>query len=574
MNNNKDKINKIKDIIDKVDTSALMMRSLVEWQQYLIEDCQVYVYNDTYLAKRFDQINYKFCNKNEAFEILIDNLFALLRFKYFTKRTEEIDERIKKIVGSFTTNLKTTLLKVSFDKHADCRVVNMLPDYCIAFRNGVFNFKDNQWLFKYEIHEVEKLMTKMYLYDSKYVITWYLDYIFEPMNIDVSKMNTSQMISYFKKNKDINKNYCFKLLYNMSHDYLHEFQLDKFNHLCQILGYTLLQSFSQHFVMIIGSGQNGKNSLFDGCLTNKFVPSVTSNDLDSIENDRFITGALENKCLNIFLETTAKTYKDSKMIKALTGSMYQTIEQKGINKYSGIINCKYVFAGNDQENIKFSDTTVGFTRRINVFEIFYRWDKNKKFLKLGDYYDTTFSDSLVELKSNILNTTTYVYFAMMGLKIATNNFTSNFQFTYNDWKTKYSYFDEELKSVLDNISCKDIAIALKSNKSLKIADVAFYSESKKKLYSDYSLKSLGFETLDDLILLFKDDELSTYYFDNHDVYISTKFLYIVSKTTMSAISFTKQLKQIYHLDTNENFTMNNMLYIRCTFDKGNLKIIK
>ena len=152
--------------------------------------------------------------------------------------------------------------------------------------------------------------------------------------------------------------------------------------------------------MLIGAGQNGKNSLFDGCFTNRVVPIPASNDLESIENDRFITGALENKAHNIFLESTtvAKTYAESKVIKALTGSMYQTVESKGIQKYSGIINCKYIFAANDQDKLKFGDTTVGFRRRINMFEIFYQWDKEKRFLSRGDYYDTTFSDSLSELK--------------------------------------------------------------------------------------------------------------------------------------------------------------------------------
>ena len=59
--------------------------------------------------------------------------------------------------------------------------------------------------------------------------------------------------------------------------------------------------------MLIGSGQNGKNSLFDGCFSNRVIPRPAANDLDAIEGDRFITGALENKAHNIFLETSAKT---------------------------------------------------------------------------------------------------------------------------------------------------------------------------------------------------------------------------------------------------------------------------
>ena len=76
--------------------------------------------------------------------------------------------------------------------------------------------------------------------------------------------------------------------------------------------------------------------------------------------------------------------------------MYQSVEHKGLNRYSSIINCKYIFAGNDQDNIKFSDNTTGFRRRINVFEIFYQWDSQKRFMKKGDYYDSQFTDDLRE----------------------------------------------------------------------------------------------------------------------------------------------------------------------------------
>ena len=382
----------IKDIETKVDSTALLMRPLSDWRIPLSDEVNVYVKKKKYIAKRFDQIHYQFVDKDTAKEILVDNLYALLRYKYFPRVTEEIDKRIDQIVSSFTANLKTTLKKVSFDKASDCIYLSMIPDYCIAFRNGVYNFKDDKWLFKYDIVELPKLSNKIYIYPKEYAITWYFNYNFEPLPINISTTKLEDFIKIFKKitADPKTKNYCFELMYNIAHDSSDIFDLSRFEHLCEITGYTVLQSFSQFFVMMIGSGQNGKNSLFDGCFTHRIIPRPASNDLDEIETDKFITGALENKAQNIFLETSAKTYTESKMIKALTGSMYQTIQPKGINKYSGIINCKYVYAGNDQDKIKFSDTTTGFRRRINMFEIWYRWDNDKRFLKKGDYYDTTF----------------------------------------------------------------------------------------------------------------------------------------------------------------------------------------
>ena len=136
-----------------------------------------------------------------------------------------------------------------------------------------------------------------------------------------------------KEMTKIERNYCFELMYNISHDAEDKFSLKRFSHLCQILGYTLNISFLQHFVIFVGSGQNGKNSLMDGCFTHRVIPSPTSNSIESFETDKFISGALENRAHNIYLETSQKTREfDSQVLKNITGSMYQTIECKGIQK--------------------------------------------------------------------------------------------------------------------------------------------------------------------------------------------------------------------------------------------------
>ena len=124
---------KLKSVDDAINTSVYKDYSLVDWQPLLANECQVYVFNENYLAKRFDQINFQFCSKDVAKEILIDNLYALLRFKYFPKRTDETETRIQNIVKSFVANLKTTLIKISFDQDSDCTHVEFLPDGCIAF---------------------------------------------------------------------------------------------------------------------------------------------------------------------------------------------------------------------------------------------------------------------------------------------------------------------------------------------------------------------------------------------------------------------------------------------------------
>lgn len=563
----------VKDLLEAVDTTALVARPLSDWRPILTEECQVYVFEENYIAKRFDQINYKFCQKETAKEILIDNLYALLRFKYFPQTSEEIDDRIDKIVRSFTANLKTTLKRVSFDPNTDAVYIKTLPDYCIAFRNGVYNFKDDKWLFKYDIIKLERLANTIYLYDNSYAIMWYLDYDFESLGIKIENFSLEKFIKFMKDITSVpeSRNYCFELLYNISHNSLNQFDMKKFIHLCEILGYTVLQSFAQYFVMLIGSGQNGKNSLFDGCFTNRVVPKPASNDLDAIENDKFITGALENKSHNIFLETSAKTYTESKMLKALTGSMYQTIEQKGVNKYSSVINCKYIWAGNDQENIKFSDDTTGFRRRVNMMEIFYQWDSRKKFLSAGDYYDTTFSDSLDELKNDIMNTTAYVYFAMYGIMIATKNWTKNFQFTENDWNATYFDVDFTIKESIKQLTLQKILSYIAKTPEKDCLDM-FYGVDKKKLYLSSSMNILGYKSFKEMIAMLNDPEKAAHFFADNDIYISIKHLQKLIGNHDTAITFSKNIRKLFNLKTFERLN-GNQAYVRCTFISERLKIL-
>ena len=191
----------VKKVIDNVDTNVLLARPLTDWRPILADEVNVFVFGENYVAKRFDQINFKFCEKNEAKEILIDNLYALLRYKYFPKSTEEIDERINKIVSSFTANLKTTLKKVSFDRSSDAEVVKMLPDYCVAFRNGVYNFKDDKWLFKYDIVKLPRISNSIYMYDNSYIIQWYLDYDFDSLGVKIFETDLKDEYKSFQKDQ-------------------------------------------------------------------------------------------------------------------------------------------------------------------------------------------------------------------------------------------------------------------------------------------------------------------------------------------------------------------------------------
>lgn len=565
-------------LADDITQKAMLARPLPEWRPILAQECQVYVLGENYIGKRFDQINFKYCEEYEAQEIVTNNIYALLRTKYFKKPSEESDQRIQEIVKSFNLNLMTTLMKVSLNDDTDCTKVSFLPSSCIAFRNGVYDFKKDAWLFKYQIIKMPLVGNKMYVYAADWLIMWYLDFDFDPLPFNVTTTKGEDVVALFRtmcKDKKT-QNLCFELMSNIAHDVNDKFDMDRFWHLCEIVGYVLLQDFSQSFVILIGAGSNGKNSLFDGCFTSHVIPTPTSNSLEDIEKDRFITGALENKAHNIFLETSASIHSESKMLKQLTGSMYQTIESKGISKYSGIINCKYIFSGNDQDKIKFSDSTTGFRRRINLFEIYYTWDAQKRFMKKGDYYDTTFSEDLHEVKNDIGNAVAFCYFGMMGIAHATANFTKSFKFTQNDWKLKYSDVDMDIKDEVEGLTAKQVSDWLKKRPQKdKEANTLFYDTTGVRLVNSKVLSDLGYVGTKGIATMLANDEECASFFSENDIFISSNILKMLIADIKTTMAFNSGLKKIWNL-TAQNFRpmFANTMYIKCTFISGKLKIVE
>ena len=567
------------DLLNNLDKSKLMDLSLTDWHTRLKEECQVYCCEGGYLGKKLDEINYKFCGVDEAKQLIIDNCYIILLHKYIKHPNDEQLEKITKIINSFVVNLQSRLTKISFKKNCSQeKKVRYLPDYCIAFRNGVYNFKDNNWFFKYTIIEAKDISRNLYYYDNQYIISWYLDYDFEPLPISISDTSLEDFIEIMKELTKENKNYCFELMYNMCHDKSDMFQIDKFKHLCQILGYICLQSFSQHFVILIGTGQNGKNSLIDGCFTNLLYPKHSTIDLDTIENDRFVTGALENRSHNICLEMDAKTFKKSTMLKLLTGSMYQSVEDKGVSKHSSIINCKYVFAGNDKSDTKFGDNSEGLRRRINLFEIFYKWDRDKNFLKDGDYYDTTFSNSLKEITDDISNTTCFLYFAMYGIMMGTKNFNEDFLFKYNEWTDNFANIDNELKDRVLKISTEDIITYLYRSLSSKNWNYFFNNKRtsiksiKSIIYNDKTYEERIKHLFNDL---FKSDsdsdspskEYAIEFIEENVHFISLKALKdILNYDDMSSTKFTQKVLKTFSINKPHYNIYMNESFVKITFN--------
>lgn len=584
----------IENLVNALDQHSYMSMSTAEWLTCLSDECQVYqLDNGGYIAKSFSQINYMFCDVDTAKTILIDNLHVILRNKYFKLITDEVLEKISSIVSKMTMNLRSVLKTVTFNKH-NCvdnsylTYVQYIPDYCVAFRNGVYDFKNAKWLFEYNRIPLTTGLT-LIAYPIDYIVRWYFNFDFTPLDIKLSDFSLQMFIDALRDLNNVQRNYCFELAYNIAHDTNDKFDINRFEHLCQILGYTCLNSFAQYFVLFIGAGQNGKNSLFDGCFTTHVIPKPAANDLESIETDKFITGSLEGVAHNIFLETSAKTYRESKMIKSLTGSSDQTIEHKNVNKYSGTINCKFIFAGNYRNEIKFADTTNGFIRRINLYNVYYTWDKDKTFMQRGDYYDCSFSSDLHELKDDLMCTIIFIYLAMYGIMSATEKFNKTFTFTHNEWTTEFANIDEDLKRRIERIRLSELLDwARESDENASKLKNALYATNKHALWreiiddetNEQKFKSFNAFlnhtkritdeiSLNDEFVYDVDEFISTF----HEMYLSIGFLKEYINNALSSRAFSSALQQIYGSNCIGRASA-NVAIIRCKFKNNKLQIVK
>ena len=575
-------------VAQNAQTASYLKMPLHMWRPILAKECGVFVVGEMYLGKRFDQINYSYCTLETAKEIVEDNCYALLRYKYFTKPDDEVDKRIADIIKSFKANLKTTLLRKSFNVNDadECGILKNLPMYCVAFKNGVFNFKDNKFLFKYDILKVDGITNRIYQYDPDYAIMWYLNYNFVPMDgIDIMELPLEDFVDVLKENEELHrkddpesksKNLCFELMWNMSHDMFDMYNPYKFKHLCEILGYLMDPQFVQKFVMLIGAGRNGKNSLFDGCFTNKVVPMPTQNSLVAIEEDKFITGTLEGKFHNIFLETDERSASttSSAMLKQLTGSQLQTIESKGKDKHSGYINCKFIFSANEQEKVKFGDVSIGFRRRINMFEVYYQYDQDLKFMKKNpDYYNTTYSQDLHEISDNLLNTITFVYLAMYGIKSATKDFKKSFEFSRDDYNMTYSDINTDIKEKVRDITADKLAKWVKESKKTRIKNAFLDGTGKEFWQNSKELKDFGLVGgFDSVYKALKDDETRNDYFADHEIYIGLEHLKdLIEEPAMSATKFTSTFKKLF-ANAMMIKTADGKQYVKVTFIGVNLKV--
>ncbi len=631
------------------------------WVTILRPQIDVYSYRDRYLFKYYDQINYRVGMRKEAEECLENNVRMIMINDYFGCDSEDIEDYISKIIKLFSKcGLKSNLIRVSDSVNGINLHIKRIPNYCQAFANGVYNFKDNKWEFLYNIIDLKETHNRLVRYnlpkkntdgvnedesnfmkldpltykDSDYeaikkkeivVIDWYNNYVFEPIpGIDINTMEAEDLIKFFKEDNEIRggiqgdmsdnakknmdkRNICFELVWNMSHNENGKFDINMFKHICEIIGYTICPDFIQSFVILVGSGQNGKNSLWDGCF-DKVVPLKMQNTLEAIEADKFSGGSLENVFHNFSFENEGKEYTKVDILKTYTGSEEQMIEHKGVDKQNARLNIKFLFSTNGKEDIKFGDQSKGMNRRVNLLELWYSFDEKGHYMKDGDkdYYYTAFRQDLNEMKNNSINARTFLYLGLYGIKRATCGmkgvknykltdkeqpsnlpFNEAFKFTLNDWSSEYQMENVNvLGKALRSITPYKIRNWLQ--KRYKVGDSAInrylYDDTGATLVSSKYLKDLGYDGskgIAGIIDFLQNDEDFSEYFTNHDIYISSELIQEIipefdefnerlKREKKKPLKFSAELSKIYPKHKIKNISSKK--YILCGFMQNNLVI--
>lgn len=596
---------KLQDILDDMDESSLLNTNDVELFDDYAEICNVYrLEGSGFLSRNYGDIAWTVTDEDTAKLICEKNVKKYLTFCKFKSYSQDVIDFINNSSHNFADNMDLYLEEATYKKDSDESVhhVKNLPNGCVAFRNGVFDFRNNKWLFKYDVIKNSKGKTRMYIYNMDYIIKFYVDIVFVPWQLNI--MSFKDVRDFVTTMRDVDasvRNNCFELVYNMSFDEFNTFNYDRFLHLTEIMGYLCCNTVAENFVMIFGEGSNGKDSLFKGCFSSFVVPRPASLSLDKVLTGQFATGTLMSRSHNINLELSPKLYRDISRLKELTGGDEVDVEKKNVQSFTSVVDCKYLFAGNVQSDIRFSDTSNGLDRRVNIMNIFYTWDKEKTFLKLGDYYDTTFS--LSDIKTDPTNVRMFIYLAMFGLRCATAGFKSDFAFDKNEWTKEYLDIDDDFVKSVNAVTTKSIVDYMKNDPASHVIDLysgkhvrVFEEEFEPDLFPDMTDESYA-RLINNVTGKFKVSDISGFYNASYDVVIddqgtvekfsfaetaleSLPSFYIKEDTLMRLMKWsypqamlTKKLKKTFGSSCVVRL-INNRAFVRCKLDNAKLTVLK
>lgn len=546
----------INDGIDIMQRKTYFNYPLHKWVSELAFKVGVFNLGGRFIAKEYREVSYQQGNAGESGKrgisfIYGGNISAYLEAYYFPHPTDEeidkIDEIKKYLVNNIASavpmaNLNGTAIGKTiyeFDEYLanhpsvdDNNAVNLydLPSYCVAFNNGIYNFRDLCWYCKYNTKVVtrfEGVVSSANIYKS-YPYYLYIDWNFKfnfheiyinyegdkvkaylddnhPVGaINIGSLDLESMIAIFKELDKDDKNLFFRLFWNYSHiasiDDKFAFNTNKAHFFSELLGFLCTHEYSEYLVFLCGGGSNGKDLIFEQLFSRQIAPyGVAYNNLDKLLNNNFVDASLVKTPINVISEVPGGELdtKIVSMLKDKTGTEYRTIEPKGVDSFNGRVRCKYILTSNSKDEIyvKPSDNNNAWKRRTRMFNCEFTYDHNKEFLNKGSFLDSSLNrnEELINGKYNLLS---FIYLAMKGCQEATDNFTLKFKFGYNDIDD--SSINNNLLSNTSTIKYLDIFNEITR---VSIYNLIKESNSKDLINNFYSIKGK---------LLFNDKEFLSY----------------------------------------------------------------
>lgn len=291
---------------------AMIGNRILEQTHYLVNDAMHYGKEAIYSNGRWYVTNARNI-LNSIVNKIITNAYPLISWRANIQR-----EIVSYVVTASAAKYQNTLRSDPF--------ANPAP-YLIQFKNGTLNLKTSE----YSKNKAENYLLHMV-----------------PHNYD--------------PDKPINRNLLVVkwLTYLMNNDQTAAL------HFCAFLGMAFTQAYDQQeFIMLIGSGSNGKTTLLN--YVKSLFESSDAVDISLTEiadsRNRFAASQLYLSHLAITSETNSNAYiKSTDVLKKLTGNESLKMEQKGLDPFVGPAYAGIISAANELPTI--TDRTKGIRRRM------------------------------------------------------------------------------------------------------------------------------------------------------------------------------------------------------------------
>lgn len=141
------------------------------------------------------------------------------------------------------------------------------------------------------------------------------------------------------------------------------------NKILEFIGYCLYRGYPvQKAFILLGPGGTGKTHFIDIVCRMIGDQNVSSASVHDLENDRFASAELFQKCVNQYDDMEQSTLANINMLKMLTSDKARVrAQRKNQHPFDFVNFAKMVFSTNRLPRV--NDDTTGFFRRIEIFHM-------------------------------------------------------------------------------------------------------------------------------------------------------------------------------------------------------------